>query len=338
MVLPSQVREFHAAMSENGITSLQPPTTPQVMAWPKEQCKLSNSLQEWLSKFLFTYRIAPHMTTDIAPAQLLMNLQLRSPLIVCFQIYNTSRRSKPNRQLPTTILSCYGTQDLVYTEGFSLTPLIWIPGTVAKVTGPLLYHIWAVGSLMFGRRVYPISFWLLERMCVSDVKISVSEDENKGFLQNLLQFEWHRRSMTTSWLQSRSLKKLLKLPVGVIPYLPLPTLRSTLHSKFSFLTFLARWALSTTKYPWRYKSLAFVMVHNLITSITSLVRGRPMVPTAQRHMALIQGFLCFTTIFNCMATKFILVIFMRIIVSVKTKKNLFWPILCGAQWWAWMTR
>ena len=86
-------------------------------------------------------------------------------------------------------------------------------------------------------------------MCVSDVKISVSEDENKGFLQNLLQFEWHRRSMTTSWLQSRSLKKLLKLPVGVIPYLPLPTLRSTLHSKFSFLTFLARWALSTTKYP-----------------------------------------------------------------------------------------
>ena len=335
MVLPSQVREFRAAMSENGITSLQPPTTPQVMAWPKEQCKLSNSLQEWLSKFLFTYRIAPHMTTDIAPAQLLMNLQLRSPLIVCFQIYNTSRRSKPNRQLPTTILSCYGTQDLVYTEGFSVTPLIWIPVTVAKVTGPLLYHIWAVGSLMFGRRVYPISsLWLLERMCVSDVKISVSEDEKKASCRIF----YNLSGTGVCWLQSGSLKKLLKLPVGVIPYLPLPTLRSTLQSKFSFLTFLARWALSTTKYPWRYKSLAFVMVHNLITSITSLVRGRPMVPTAQRHMALIQGFLCFTTIFNCMATKFILVVFMRIIVSVKTKKNLFWPILCGAQWWAWMTR
>ena len=31
--------------------------------------------------------------------------------------------------------------DLIYTKGFSSTPLIWIPGTVAKVTGPLSYHI-----------------------------------------------------------------------------------------------------------------------------------------------------------------------------------------------------
>ena len=30
---------------------------------------------------------------------------------------------------------------LVYTKDFSSTPLIWIPGTVAKVTGPLSYHI-----------------------------------------------------------------------------------------------------------------------------------------------------------------------------------------------------
>ena len=31
--------------------------------------------------------------------------------------------------------------DLIYTKDFSSTPLIWIPGTVAKVTGPLSYHI-----------------------------------------------------------------------------------------------------------------------------------------------------------------------------------------------------
>ena len=31
--------------------------------------------------------------------------------------------------------------DLVYTKDFSSTPLIWIPGTVTKVTGPLSYHI-----------------------------------------------------------------------------------------------------------------------------------------------------------------------------------------------------
>ena len=31
--------------------------------------------------------------------------------------------------------------DLIYTKDFSSTPLIWILGTVAKVTGPLSYHI-----------------------------------------------------------------------------------------------------------------------------------------------------------------------------------------------------
>ena len=38
-------------------------------------------------------------------------------------------------------LQSFKVRDLIYTKDFSSTPLIWIPGTVAKVTGPLSYHI-----------------------------------------------------------------------------------------------------------------------------------------------------------------------------------------------------
>ena len=31
--------------------------------------------------------------------------------------------------------------NFVYTKDFSSSPLIWIPGTIVKVTGPLSYHV-----------------------------------------------------------------------------------------------------------------------------------------------------------------------------------------------------
>jgi len=37
-------------------------------------------LETCLSRFLFNYRTTPHTTTDVSPAELLMNLKLRSSL------------------------------------------------------------------------------------------------------------------------------------------------------------------------------------------------------------------------------------------------------------------
>ena len=118
MVLPSQAKTSAPSCPRTALLmSLQHPTTPQVMAWPKERCKLLNinlkqqreTHYESDSKFLFTDCITPYMIMGIAPAQLLMNRRLRSHLIVCFRIYNNmSRRSRPSQQLPTTIPSCYG--------------------------------------------------------------------------------------------------------------------------------------------------------------------------------------------------------------------------------------
>ena len=53
------------------------------------------TIQEKLSKFLFTYRITPQTTTGIPPAQLLMGRRLRSALTDSFQILHRElRRSR----------------------------------------------------------------------------------------------------------------------------------------------------------------------------------------------------------------------------------------------------
>ena len=44
------------------------------------QCIQGSSIQEKLSKFLFTHWITPHSTTGVAPSELLMGRRLRSRL------------------------------------------------------------------------------------------------------------------------------------------------------------------------------------------------------------------------------------------------------------------
>ena len=82
--------EFQEFVEKNGIRHIKmapyhPSSNGQVeraVQSFKEGMKknLSGSLETRLSKFLFHYRTAPHSTTGISPAELLMGRQLRSQL------------------------------------------------------------------------------------------------------------------------------------------------------------------------------------------------------------------------------------------------------------------
>ena len=50
-------------------------------------------------------------------------------------------------------LRSFKVDGLVYTKDFSSTPLIWVPGTVVKVTGPLSYHIKLTDNRVVRRHV-----------------------------------------------------------------------------------------------------------------------------------------------------------------------------------------
>ena len=147
--------EFQQFMRKNGIKHVtsapyHPSTNGQAeraVQTLKQGIKRTpgNSIQERLSKFLFDYRITPHSTTGVPPCELLMSRRLRSRLDL-FHPELSGRvatrqekqkelhdNQKPSRQ--------FTVNDQVYVENFPTKIPRWIPGTVAKVTGPLSYVI-----------------------------------------------------------------------------------------------------------------------------------------------------------------------------------------------------
>ena len=105
-----------------------------------------STIQERLSRFLFQYRITPHTTTGVSPAELLMGRCLRSRLDSLFPDISQRVEVQQQRQKQshdsTKPLCTFAVGDLVYAQNFS--PSVsskWIPGTVVQVTGPLSYRI-----------------------------------------------------------------------------------------------------------------------------------------------------------------------------------------------------
>ena len=159
--------EFRAYMSSNGITHVT--TAPyhpasnglaeRAVQTFKRGFKATkgDTPQEKLSKFLFDYRITPHTTTGVAPSQLLMNRRLRSRFDCLFPDLQSRVQKKQAEQAAShdnsKPLRSFNVGDLVYAKDFSSTPLLWIPRTVVKVTGPLSYHIKLTDNRVVRRHV-----------------------------------------------------------------------------------------------------------------------------------------------------------------------------------------
>ena len=159
--------EFRAYMSSNGIihviTAPYHPASNGLVERAVQTFKRGfkatkgNTPQEKLSKFLFDYHITPHTTTGVAPAQLLMNRRLRSRFDRLFpdlqgrvQKKQAEQAASHNNSKP---LRSFKIGDSVYTKDFSSTPILWIPGTVVKVTGPLSYHVKLTDNRVVRRHV-----------------------------------------------------------------------------------------------------------------------------------------------------------------------------------------
>ena len=104
--------------------------------------KLDGPMDVRLSKFLFHYRVTPHTTTGLSPAQLLMGRRLRtsldllhpdsvSPLAQTKLLQSADTGRTPRR---------FKEGDTVFAKGFNGQDS-WIPAVVTKVSGPLSYHL-----------------------------------------------------------------------------------------------------------------------------------------------------------------------------------------------------
>lgn len=104
--------------------------------------KLDGPIEVRLSKFLFHYRVTPHTTTGLSPAQLLMGRRLRTPLDL---LHPDSVSPKAQTRLlqaaaDTRTPRRFKEGDTVYAKGFNRQDQ-WIPAVITKVSGPLSYHL-----------------------------------------------------------------------------------------------------------------------------------------------------------------------------------------------------
>ena len=107
----------------------------------------SEPIQDKLSKFLFKYRITPHVTTGIPPCELLMNRRLRSRFDLLHPDTMISERVEHKQQVQGAIrntnkpLRQFKIGDTVFAEDFTSSKQKWIEGTITDITGPLSYKI-----------------------------------------------------------------------------------------------------------------------------------------------------------------------------------------------------
>ncbi len=130
------------------------------------------TIQERLSKFLFTYRITPQTTTGIAPAQLLMGRRPRSRLDTLFPDITQRVEKQQSKQAQqhdnSKPLRTFAVGDTVYVRDFTTASPTWIPGKVTKVTGPLSYHVELESGCVVRRHVDAIRR--------RDIRVAVSQE------------------------------------------------------------------------------------------------------------------------------------------------------------------
>ena len=102
------------------------------------------SLECQLARLLFQYRITPHSTTGVAPAELIFNRQIRSHISQVEPDLSSHVESKQLAQKRQHDVHCkervFEVDDPVLVKNFGDGPT-WLPGIVKEVQGPLSYTV-----------------------------------------------------------------------------------------------------------------------------------------------------------------------------------------------------
>ena len=147
--------EFEMFMRKNGIHHIRSsPYHPasnglaeRAVQSFKENMKKSScaeSLETRLSRFLFWYRLTPHSTTGVPPAELLLGRIPRSQLDLLKPELSTKVQLKQESQKRNHDIHTKGREfqigDQVFVKEFP-SGKDWLEGTITEVRGPLTYHV-----------------------------------------------------------------------------------------------------------------------------------------------------------------------------------------------------
>lgn len=97
------------------------------------------TLQSKLTRYLFHYRITPHTTTGLTPAEMLMGRRPRSLLDLLHP--DSGERLESRRPPPVRLARSFEVNDKVFARDFRSRKVKWMPGEIVRVTGPLSYQV-----------------------------------------------------------------------------------------------------------------------------------------------------------------------------------------------------
>ena len=134
--------------SSNGLAERAVKTVKQGIAKLTE-----GSLQDKISRFLYSYRLTPHTTTERPPAELMIGRQLRSRLDLVKPQLEKRVQEKQQKQKEThdnhAKWRSFKEGEEVFAKNYSGTGDRWLSGKIVQVTGPVS----AVIELSNGTRV-----------------------------------------------------------------------------------------------------------------------------------------------------------------------------------------
>ena len=188
--------EFSEFLKKNGIRHVRtPPYHPasnglveRVVQTFKEGMKRikEGSLNTRLSRFLFKYRLTPHSSTGVSPAELMFGRKLRSQLDLVKPDLGRKVRQTQDRQSKGHDTHAkprsFAVGDTVYTRNYAQGPK-WLPGTVVEIEGLVLLHIKLSDGRILRRhidQVRPRSVGDEERLSAPDDMTEVEPSSGGG--------------------------------------------------------------------------------------------------------------------------------------------------------------
>ena len=160
-------QEFREFMEQNGIVHIKSapyhPATNGLAERAVQTFKQGlrhnsiGTIETRLSRFLFHYRITPHSTTGLSPAELLFGRRPRSRLDLVHpdlsnKVESSQARQKQGHDTPNMVSRTFSLGDRVYVYDFH-NPHKWIPGIVVELTGSLSYKVRLQDGVVVRRHV-----------------------------------------------------------------------------------------------------------------------------------------------------------------------------------------
>ena len=126
--------------STNGLAERMVRTFKRALLLSKDPVQLT------IDKFLFNYRMTPHTTTGVTPAELMFGRKLRSRLDllwpsskVASRVSANQQRQKANHTRKPRVVDLE-TEDNVLVKNYSKHGASWVPAVVVRQTGPVSYQ------------------------------------------------------------------------------------------------------------------------------------------------------------------------------------------------------